>query len=148
MPRMQSEPTAVDAPVPAQAGLAMAALILGAICVPLSAYVGVQSLAVSLPVFGVWFIVPVVIVAMALGTFAARSHLGVAGAALGVAAFLLCMTFFLFDRLYGTDIRAQLRPPSQLRATQIDQATLEQLSRQLADPSSPQLPKPAPSTQP
>src|SRR5438552_2637968 len=98
--------------VPWRAGLAWAAMILGAMCVPVSAYIGVHSLAVSLPVFGVWFFLPVVGLAILMGIFASGSAQGAAGAALGVAALVLCLTFVVVDRSYGPEIRAQLRAPA------------------------------------
>lgn len=100
-----------DTPIPSHAGLAWAALILGALSVPLTAYLGVQSLAVSLPVFGLWFFLPIIVLAIILGIFASRAPHGVAGAALAVVALLLCLTFVVVDRSYGPQIRAQVRPP-------------------------------------
>jgi len=100
--------------IPAHAGLAMAAMMLGALCIPLAAYLGIQCLAISLPVFGLWFFLPVVVLAIVLGMFGARSAHGVAGAALGVVALLICLSFILIDRAYGPEIRAQLKaaPPN------------------------------------
>jgi hypothetical protein len=98
-----------EATIPTRSGLGLAALVLGGLCVPVAAYIGVQSLAVSLPVFGVWFFLPVVVIAIALGMFAAHDGRGVAGAALGVAALVVCLSFVLVDRMYGAEIRAQLR---------------------------------------
>jgi hypothetical protein len=121
------EPQADETTIPTHPGLALAALILGALCVPVAAYVGVQSLAVSLPVFGVWFFLPVVVLAIGLGMFAAHDARGVAGAALGVAALLVCLTFVLVDRLYGPEIRAQLRAAAAAPAT--PPINLEQLMK-------------------
>ena len=98
--------------LPVHTGAGLAAVILGAACVPCAVVVGLASLAVSLPTFGVWWFLPVVAVAIMLGMFAARTRTGVAGAALGVAALLICLLFVLVDRSYGPDIRAQLRPPT------------------------------------
>ena len=76
----------------------------------MAVYLGVQCFAVSLPVFGLWFFLPVVVFAIVLGMLASRTSQGVAGATLGVAALLICLCFTLADRLYGSDIRAQLKP--------------------------------------
>ena len=105
-----STPPPLDPPIPTQTGLGLAALILGALCVPLAAYLGVHSLAVSLPVFGIWFFLPVVVLAIALGMLSSQHHRGVAGAALGVAALLVCLSFVAVDRMYGPGIRQQLAP--------------------------------------
>ena len=70
-------------------------------------------MAVSLPVFGLWFFLPVIVLAIVLGMLSSRTAHGVAGAALGVAALLICLCFTLADRMYGAEIRAQLKPPAQ-----------------------------------
>jgi hypothetical protein len=98
-----------ETPIPSQAGLGWAAMLLGATCIPAAAYLGVQSLSVSLPVFGLWFFIPVVVLAIVLGMLGSRTAHGVAGAALGVAALLLCLSFVIVDRLYGAEIRSQNR---------------------------------------
>ena len=108
---MSQLPVASDS-IPVQSGVGLAAVILGAACVPLSVYVGVQALAVSLPAFGIWYFLPVVVAAIALGMFASRTVTGVAGAILGVAALLICMGFIVTDRLYGPDIRSQVARPA------------------------------------
>lgn len=100
-------PTSTEPLIPTQTGLAYAAIILGAICIPIAAYLGIQSLAVSLPIFGLWFFLPVVVLAIVLGMLGARSAHGVAGAMLGVAALLICLSFIVIDRAYGPEIRSQ-----------------------------------------
>jgi hypothetical protein len=106
------ETAPVESPIPVHAGLGLAALVLGGVSIPVAAFLGVHCLVVSLPVFGLWFFLPVIVMAIALGMLAARSAQGVAGATLGVAALVLCVSFVLIDRSYGADIRAQLRPAS------------------------------------
>jgi hypothetical protein len=118
-----TNPPSLDAPIPTQTGLGLAAVVLGAICLPVSAYLGVQCLSISLPVFGLWFFLPVVVLAIVLGMLAARTPQGIAGAVLGVAALLTCLSFTLVERMYGPEIRAQIRsesaaPPS-LKAEQL-----------------------------
>ena len=108
MPQTSSTPLAVAPAIPVQSGVGLAAVILGGLCVPLSVYIGVQSLAAPLPMFGVWYFLPIVVGAIALGMFASRTAGGVAGAVLGVAALLICMGFIVVDRLYGPDLRSQL----------------------------------------
>jgi hypothetical protein len=114
MPDNSSRPATLpsDAPIPAQAGLGWAAMVLGAVCIPVAAYLGVQCLAVSLPVFGIWFFLPVVVLAIVLGMVAARTPQGVAGAALGVGALVVCLSFVLVDRIYGPSIREQIKNAS------------------------------------
>ena len=116
-------PSPPDAPIPTQTGLGLAAVVLGALCLPVSAYLGVQCLSVSLPVFGLWFFLPVVVLAIVLGMLAARTPQGIAGATLGVAALLMCLSFTLVERMYGSEIRAQVRsespPPASLKAEQL-----------------------------
>lgn len=108
MPETSSTSLPVAPTIPVQSGVGLAAVILGGLCVPLSVYVGVQSLAAPLPTFGVWYFLPVVVAAIALGMFASRTAGGVAGAVLGVAALVICMGFIVVDRLYGPDLRSQL----------------------------------------
>ena len=109
-----TDPSALspETPIPSQAGLGWAAMLLGATCIPAAAYLGVQALSVSLPVFGLWFFLPVVVMAIALGMLGSRTSQGVAGAALGVAALLLCLSFVVVDRMYGAEIRAQTKVAS------------------------------------
>jgi hypothetical protein len=126
MPGMSTD--SIDVPIPSHAGLGWAALILGALCIPITAYLGVHSLAVSLPVFGLWFFLPVILLAIVLGIIASRSAHGVAGAALGVAALVLCLTFVIVDRWYGPDVRAQVRAPSVPAGPPIDLQKLLKLS--------------------
>src|SRR3982074_952146 len=118
-------PATSDAPIPVQSGLGLACVILGAVCIPLSVYVGMHSFAIELPAFGVWYLLPIVILTIILGMLASRTAQGIAGATLGVVALLICMAFILADRLYGPDIRAQSRtaPP----AAQVDPMKLQQL---------------------
>src|SRR5947209_2681840 len=108
MPQTSSTPLPLVPAIPVQAGVGLAAVILGGLCVPLSVYVGVQSLAAPLPTFGVWYFLPVVVAAIALGMFASRTAGGVAGAVLGVVALVICLGFVVVDRLYGPDLRNQL----------------------------------------
>ena len=110
--------TSAEPLIPAHAGLGLAAMILGALCIPVAVYLGVQSLAVALPVFGIWFFLPVVIAAIVIGMLGARSAHGVAGAVLGVAALLVCLSFILVDRAYGPEIRAQSKVISTPSAAQ------------------------------
>src|SRR5262249_52330103 len=112
----------------------LAAVILGAACVPLTAYLGCKSLAVSLPVFGLWFFLPVIAIAIGMGAFASRSAQGVAGAALGVAALVMGLTFVVVDRSYGPQIRAQLRAGAS-RASQVDIEQLLKLGASATQPS-------------
>ena len=114
MPEPSSTSLPVSPAIPVQSGVGLAAVILGGLCVPLSVYVGVQSLAAPLPTFGVWYFLPIVVAAIALGMFASRTAGGVAGAVLGVAALLICMGFIVIDRLYGPDLRGQLAHQSTL----------------------------------
>ena len=118
-----THPPSPDAPIPTQTGLGLAAVVLGAICLPVSAYLGVQCLSISLPVFGLWFFLPVVVLAILLGMLAARTPQGIAGAILGVAAMLTCLSFTLVERKYGPEIRAQIRvessAPASLKAEQL-----------------------------
>lgn len=144
MPENSSRPAALpaDAPIPAQAGLGWAAMVLGALCIPVSAYLGIHCLAVALPVFGIWFFLPVVVLAIVLGMVAARSPQGVAGATLGVGALLVCLSFVLVDRMYGSTIREQIKnasgpPPAALK--------LDQLLKLTANPPGGQV---KPATQP
>lgn len=104
---IEPTPTSTEPSIPTHTGLAYAAIILGAICIPIAAYLGIQSLAVSLPIFGLWFFLPVVVLAIVLGMLGARSAHGVAGAMLGVAALLICLSFIVIDRAYGPEIRSQ-----------------------------------------
>ncbi len=131
-PMLEPTPTSSEPLIPAHAGLALAAMILGAICIPLAAYLGVQCLAVSLPVFGLWFFLPVVVLAIVLGMLGARSAHGVAGAALGVAALLICLSFILIDRAYGPEMRAQSKAASPNPAAQ----KLDQLLKMTGNPTS------------
>ena len=126
-------PASVEPLIPAHARIGLAAMILGALCIPVAVYLGIQSLAVSLPVFGIWFFLPVVIVAIVIGMLGARSAQGVAGALLGVAALLVCLSFILVDRVYGPEIRAQskvLSTPSTPSAAQ----KLDQLLKMSGNP--------------
>ena len=102
-----SEPTNI----PTQAGIGLAAVILGALCVALSIFIGIESLMIALPVFGIWFFLPLPLLAIVLGMLASRSACGVAGAVLGVIALLICLGFVVVDRLDGAEIRAQLAHP-------------------------------------
>jgi hypothetical protein len=103
-----SQTAAIESPVPIQSGVGLAAMILGALCLPTAACLGVACLTVALPVFGLWFFVPVIAFAIVLGMIASRTAQGVAGAILSIAALILCMMFVLVDRSYGPDIRQQL----------------------------------------
>lgn len=97
---------------PLHRGVGLAAVILGAACVPVAVYVGVQSLAVNLPVFGIWYFLPLTVIAIALGIYASHFPTGIAGAILGVVSLLICMGFIVFDRVEGAELRAQLKQPS------------------------------------
>jgi hypothetical protein len=97
--------------IPIHAGIGVAAVILGALCVALSIFIGIESLMIALPVFGVWFVLPLPLLTIALGMLASRSASGVAGAVLGVIALFICLGFVVVDRLDGADIRAQLTHP-------------------------------------
>ena len=110
-----------ESTIPAHAGLGLAAVILGAVCLPLVAYVGMKSFVVALPVFGLWFFLPVVVLAIVLGMLASRTAKGIAGATLGVAALLLCLCFTFADRMYGPQIRAQLKPAQAAPGLNVDQ---------------------------
>ena len=137
MPVNQTETP--DLPIPIQAGLSLAAVILAASCVLLSVYVGVQSLAIQLPAFGIWYFLPVVVLAIVLGMLASRTAQGVAAAALGVVALLICMGFIVADRVYGPDIRAQLKSAAAPQM-KLDQMKLEQLLKMSVPPAT----RPAP----
>ena len=93
--------------IPVHDGVGLAAVILGAAAVPSAVIVGLASLSVELPVFGVWWFLPVVAAAIGLGIFAARTTHGVAGATLGVVALVVCLVFVVVDRSYGPGIRGQ-----------------------------------------
>jgi hypothetical protein len=120
--------------IPTHAGVGLAALILGTACLPLTAYLGCKSLAVSLPVFGLWFFLPVIAMAIAMGAFASRCAQGVAGAALGVAALMMCLTFVVVERSYGPQIRGQLRG-AENPASQVDIEQLLKLGASATQPS-------------
>jgi hypothetical protein len=98
--------------IPVQAGMGLAAVILGALCIVLSIFVGIESLMIALPVFGVWFLLPLPLLAIVLGMLASRSASGVAGSVLGVIALLICLGFVVVDRIDGADIRAQIGHPA------------------------------------
>src|SRR5258708_24862973 len=107
--------------IPLPSGLGLAAVILGALCILLSIYIGVKSFAIQLPAFAVWYFLPVVVLAIVMGMLASRTAQGIAGAALGVVALLICMGFIVGDRMYGPQIRAQLRvtPPPTAQIEQL-----------------------------
>jgi hypothetical protein len=94
-----------------QAGIGLAAVILGALSIVLSIFIGIESLMIALPVFGAWFVLPLPLLAVVLGMLASRSASGVAGTVLGVIALFICLGFVVVDRLDGADIRAQLSHP-------------------------------------
>jgi hypothetical protein len=121
--------------IPTHTGIGLAAVILGTACLPLTAYLGCKSLAVSLPVFGLWFFLPVIAIAIGMGAFASRSAQGVAGAALGVAALVMCLTFVVVDRSYGPRIRGQLRGDGASPASQVDIEQLLKLGASATQPS-------------
>src|SRR5437763_14131022 len=95
--------------IPLHQGLGLAAAMLGALCIPLSIYVGMHSFAIQLPAFGVWYFLPIVILTIILGMLASHTAQGIAGATLGVVALLICLACILGDRRYGPAIRAQFR---------------------------------------
>jgi hypothetical protein len=97
--------------IPVQAGVGLAAVILGALCIVLSIVIGIESLMIALPVFGVWFFLLLPLLAIVLGMLASRSATGVAGSVLGLIALLICLGFVVVDRLDGADIRAQIGHP-------------------------------------
>ena len=125
----------LGAPIPTHAGIGLAAVILGTACLPLTAYLGCKSLAVTLPVFGLWFFLPVIAVAIGMGAFAARSAHGVAGAALGVVALVMCLMFVMVERSYGPQIRGQLRGGGASPASQVDIEQLLKLGASATQPS-------------
>jgi hypothetical protein len=122
------------ASIPTHAGIGLAALILGTACLPLTAYLGCRSLVVSLPVFGLWFFLPIIAIAIGMGAFASRSAQGVAGAALGVVALVMCLMFVVVDRSYGPQIRGQVRGGAS-PASQVDIEQLLKLGASATQPS-------------
>lgn len=116
--------------IPVAAGLGLAAVILGGLAIVLAVGVGLASFAVRLPVYGEWYFLPVVAIAIVLGMAAARNAAGVAGAVLGVVAMLVCIGFIVVDRAYGPDIRAQLeRPAAQAMPAGLNLEQLMKMSR-------------------
>ena len=101
-----------DTQIPSRLGFGLASVISGAIAILLTGLVGVCGFVVSTPVFLVWFLMPIIIITVILGMIAANNPKGVAGATLGLIAFILAMTFVFVDRMYGPDIRAQLTAQS------------------------------------
>lgn len=102
------EPESPAPVAPLHAGLGLAALILGGLAIPLAVVVGIVSFSVALPTYAVWWFVPIVAIAMGLGTFASRTPAGIAGATLGMVALVICLLFVVLDRTQGPEIRAQL----------------------------------------
>jgi hypothetical protein len=125
--------------IPTQAGIGLAAVILGALCIALSIFIGIESLMIALPVFGIWFFLPLPLLAIVLGMLASRSASGVAGAVLGVIALLVCLGFVVVDRLDGADIRAHLaHPPASSLPAGLSMEQLMKLTHSAASqPTSP-----------
>jgi hypothetical protein len=132
---MPADDRSSAASIPAHSGIGLAALVLGTACLPLTAYLGCKSLAVSLPVFGLWFFLPVITISIGMGAFASRSAQGVAGAALGVTALVICLTFVVVDRSYGPQIRGQLRGGASPASSRIDIEQLLKLGASATQPS-------------